>query len=103
MTRQSLCAIALLASAMLAVPVLAEPSGGAPIEAVVGACEKMDAAKASSCVMSVGKDGLDGCTSKGCFFCPADGSRKCYSASRNGRNNDFTIGRTRLRAAATPR
>jgi hypothetical protein len=101
MAHRSIFPIALLALALSWEPAAAEPAGGgAPVEGVFGICERMAAEKPYSCVMTTVKDGLSGCTAHGCFFCPTDGSRKCYSANKGGRAV-VVLGRYRMGPAPT--
>ncbi len=76
-----LAAVALLGLATMAIPT---PAHAAPVEQVVAACDKMDAANPGSCSYTVDSGGLHGCTANTCFVCPIDGSRQCHAAARNG-------------------
>lgn len=73
------------------------PAYAAPVEAVVAACDRMDAAKPGSCSYTVDSGGLHGCTKNGCFTCPVDGSRQCHSVRKSGKNPYVEIGTLQLK------
>jgi hypothetical protein len=59
-------------------------ASAAAVEDVVSACDKMNDAKAGSCTLKIKGNGMEVCTSNGCGYCPADGSRTCSKAARGG-------------------
>jgi hypothetical protein len=58
------------------------PVQSAPVEDVLGACDKM-ADQDGSCGYSISGNGdISGCTQSACFYCPADGSRECIGITQ---------------------
>ncbi|QNP41721.1 hypothetical protein [Lysobacter solisilvae (ex Woo and Kim 2020)] len=87
--------LALLAVGL--VVLTANPAQAAPVEAVVAACDKMDAEKPGSCSYTVDSGGLHGCTKNGCFTCPVDGSRQCHAMRTSGKRSHVEIGSVQMK------
>jgi hypothetical protein len=67
--------IALMAAAFL----YAAPASAAPVEDVIGACDRT-----AGCDYKIKGNGISGCSPTACFYCPADGSRQCTQTGKGG-------------------